>query len=255
MTPFYRRAAWIGQTAKPLLGAALLCFALLGHAGGEPTEQPAASTPLLPSQAEYKVEAKGFTTKASRELIPLQQGQWRLEIETRLLFFRFNEISQFQLHNERVVPLEYVREQGSRKRNQKLVFDWQKGYADNRVKGYEWQSALSHGLLDRLSQQAQLRVDLLNGRLETEQKYQILDRERIKTYAVKKVGEERLTLDNGISLDTVVLEQSRIDGDRVTRIWLAPDWNYLLVKLHQNDEGEESLLTLIEAKVDGQSLQ
>ena len=52
-----------------------------------------------------------------------------------------------------------------------------------------------------------------------------------------------------------MLEQSRVDGDRVTRIWLAPKWNYLLIKLHQNDEGEESLLTLLEARVNGESLQ
>lgn len=256
MTKFYRRAAWIGQTATKLISAALLSHTLIVHAGGETaTQQNVEKTPLLPSQAEYKVEAKGFTTKASRELTPLQQGQWQLDIETRLLFFRFSEVSRFQLHKEQVVPLEYSREQGSRKRNQKLVFDWQKGYADNRIKGYEWQSSLSQGLLDRLSQQAQLRVDMLNGGLQENQQYRVLDRERIKTYAVTEVGEETLTLEDGTRVETVVLEQSRVDGDRVTRIWLAPKWNYLLIKLHQNNEGEESLLTLVEAQVNGEPLK
>lgn len=264
MTAFYHPMAWTGQKTKPLLNTALrslllLVFAIPATATSK-TPAEAASTSearvlLQASTAEYRVEAKGLTTKARRELRPLKDGQWRLDIETRLLFFRFSETSQFRVTDELVVPLEYSREQGSRKRNQKLVFDWQAGYANNRIKGYEWQSSLSQGLLDRFSQQAQLRVDMITGRLNETREYRVLDKERIKTYAVKQVGKEQLTLDDGTTVETVVLEQSRVDGDRVTRIWLAPKWNYLLIKLHQNDEGEESLLTLLEARVNGESLQ
>lgn len=258
MTVFYRQVASIGQTLSTLLSAALLSTALLSSAASAAATSDARQTnkaTLLPSEAQYRVEAKGFTTRASRELKPLNDGQWRLDIETRLLFFRFNESSQFKLQNDVVVPLLYGREQGSRKRNQKLVFDWQAGYANNQIKGYEWQSSLSQGLLDRLSQQAQLRVDMIAGHLKDTLEYRVLDKERIKTYAVKQVGTEQLTLDDGTTIETVVLEQSRIDGDRVTRIWLAPQWNYLLIKLHQDDEGEQSLLTLIEARVNGKALK
>ena len=80
-----------------------------------------------------------------------------------------------------------------------------------------------------------------------------MDTDEIDAHHYRIVGEEVLETNLG-RLNTVRVEKVRRDSDsRSTVIWLATDWDYLLVGLEQiNGSGRTVELFLLRATVDGE---
>ena len=71
---------------------------------------------------------------------------------------------------------------------------------------------------------------------------------------VKQLNEE--TIDSAVGkLRTVKLLRSRPGSSSETTIWLAKDWNYLIVKLEQREDDEVYSLELLKAKLDGKAVE
>jgi hypothetical protein len=222
--------------AATALGSAILC--------AHPAE-------LTPSTATYQTRQGMMSATGTRTLERAENGQWRLTSRARLMMMELVERSQFTLVDGQVRPsrYEYINP-FSRKRSRDLRFDWATQQATETRSGHTF--ALAPATLDRLTIQLQSQLDLCAAPDQFERRtYAIADRRNIKHYVVEKVG--AATLDTAVGkLQTIELKRYR-EGDPAdaTRIWVAPAWGCLMVRLEGEDDGESATLELTAASVDG----
>jgi hypothetical protein len=84
--------------------------------------------------------------------------------------------------------------------------------------------------------------------------YDIVDRKRLKQYRFELLGEELVETPIG-KLNTVKLKRLRKEGSpRETIIWLAKDWDFLLTKIHQKENGKSYEIILSEGELAGKPI-
>ena len=49
--------------------------------------------------------------------------------------------------------------------------------------------------------------------------------------------------------------RSRKNHDRVTYAWLAKDWDYLLVRLQQQEDGDSHTISITKAELNGERIK
>ena len=134
--------------------------------------------------------------------------------------------------------------------------DWQAGQVTNNVQDKPWNMALPANTLDKLSYQLQLRQDLSNQRDIQQQQYTIADGGRLKHYRFETQGEEILSTPVG-KLNTIKVKRIREhDSKRITYLWLAKDWDHLIVRLRQKErDGKHYEINLARATLNGRPVQ
>jgi len=96
---------------------------------------------------------------------------------------------------------------------------------------------------------------LQNGQPWPDMNYQVADGGRIKNYNFKITGEEFIDTPVG-RIRTVKAIRLREGGERSTTFWLAPNYEFLLVRLLQIEKkGRGFELLLKEAEFDGEQVQ
>jgi hypothetical protein len=86
--------------------------------------------------------------------------------------------------------------------------------------------------------------DLKRGQVPD--RYSLVDKTQIKTYQIRNQGEETLSTPLG-QLRTVRINQYTPGKTRMTTFWVAPDLQYLLVRISQEKDGKEELRMEIRA--------
>lgn len=208
--------------------------------------------------AEYEAKAYGFSAEASRSLIRISDNLYSLQntIEAKLFgesLAELNERSEFRWQDGRVLPQSYSYIQsGVSSSTEEVTFDWISNIALSTEDDESWQIPIELGVLDKLTYQLQIR-ELIKQAVASEFDFQVLDTDEIKEHHYRIVGEEILETEMG-RLNTVRVEKVREDSDsRSTVIWLASDWDYLLVGLEQvNRSGRTVELILQSATVNGE---
>ena len=208
--------------------------------------------------AEYEAKAYGFSAVANRSLIKLSENRYSLRntIAAELFGERLAELderSEFLWQDGRVIPQSYnYIQSGVSKSVEQVEFDWENNIAFSKEDDESWQIPIEHGVLDKLAYQLQIR-ELIKRAAETEFHFQVVDTDEIDAHHYRIVGEEVLETNLG-GLNTVRVERVRKDSDsRSTVIWLATDWDYLLVGLEQiNGAGRTVELVLLRATLDGE---
>ena len=230
----------------------LLILALL------PTIHPAlAATPGTPAsvpkpfEATYEASYSGFEVTATRSL--RQRGdQFEFLLTATSWLATLQEASQFRWRAQgRIEPLSYSYQRkvlGS-KRWEKQDFDWRAGEVHYSSEKKSQSLPLPANALDKLSYQLQLRYDLINDIRPLS--YELIDGHRGKTYEFAIVSNAVIETPAG-KLNSVQVERVRDDDNRKTVFWLARDWDYLLVKMQQFEDGElEFEINLASASVGG----
>lgn len=200
----------------------------------------------------YKAKLYGFNITVTNRLTKTDDGLYNLLFKADSMIGSITEESQMQWNAEQqtIAPLKYTyaRRGLGKDRNAELLFDWKNKTVTNNVQKTSWEMDIAQKVQDKLSYQLQMQQDLLNGRESFE--YQIADGGRLKKYQFTTVGEEMLETPLG-KVNTVKIKRSREDNERVTYAWLAKDWNYLLVRLQQEEKGEAYTIYIHKATVDG----
>ena len=158
------------------------------------------------------------------------------------------ETSLFSVDPYGLHPRSYYFDEGSSKgkRNSRIEFDWSSDSAIGQYKGETRSIPLAAGMIDRLLAQLVLMRDMANDRLP--QTYAIVDRNEVKEYDVRVVGEEMMPTPAG-QFDTIKLRRQRPGSSRATLIWAAPELGYLPVKMVQlKDERPNVVLTLTDVQ-------
>lgn len=242
------------------LTAALTLFA--ASALAEPAakqEQEEEQTPAARQAPEqfkniYKARVYGIGITVTHELTPTDNGH-KLRFFADSFVASIEETSLFDWPTPgQLRPLQYTYERTGlgRDRTAKLDFDWQAKRVTNNVQDKPWKMKIHEGIQDKLSFQVQLQRDLAAGKTE-DLYYQIADGGRIKEYRFAKVGEETLETPLG-KVDTVKIERTRKDDDRVTYAWMAPEYGYLLVRMQQEEGGDVYTIYIHESEIDGETI-
>lgn len=240
------------HTSKRLiiLFIALAITAFHGHslAGGE------ASLPK-PFVAKYEARYSGIGITATRSLQPLANNTQQLRFHAKSWLAEIEEISQFKWSNEgQIIPEQYSYERTGlgRDRHALLNFDWSTKTVVNNVQHKPWSMQIPDLALDKLSYQLQLRHDLINHK--SQMSYHIADGGHLKTYEFEVLGQEPLETKIG-KLNTVKVKRIRENTTRVTYLWLAQDWDYLVVKIQQQEDDQDYEINLTSARLDGVEVQ
>ena len=220
---------------------------------------PAAAFELQPFTASYTADWKQLpiSGSAERNLKALDNGRWELEFEASMLVAGLTEVSVFTLEKGTFLPLSYhfSRNGIGKSKEINLDFDWQLKQGMGAHRDESVHLPLNRGLLDKSTYQLALQQDVADGM--TSMTYQVVDGDEVETYDFRVLGEERVRTKAGL-IDAIKIERVRdpTKSSRKTILWLAKDWNFLLVRLHQVEkDGKEYQIMLKQGEVAGREVQ
>jgi hypothetical protein len=87
--------------------------------------------------------------------------------------------------------------------------------------------------------------------------YQVVDDGEVDTYDFRVLGAEKVDTKAG-QIDAIKVERVRdpTQSKRITVLWFAKDWDYLLVRLQQVEtDGKEYNIMLLDGKVNGKPVK
>lgn len=218
----------------------------------------AQAAPPQPFVTYYNASYEGISAAAERSLsVDPATNTWTLVSKVELTLFgstltEIKERSEFLWANEQPLPqhYEFVQE-GFGARNRSVEFDHINMSARFRVNEVSGILMLDGAAFDDLSGYLVLKEQLTQGASEV--RFNVVDRGEIREHSYKIVN--RLQLDTPLGkLRAVHLERIRSeDSARKTEIWLAPDHDYLLLKLVQTEpDGRTIKLDIREATLNAQ---
>ena len=251
--PYRKRGFLMSRT---LTSAALVAVGLwAGAAAAAGEDAKPQSVGLKPYTAEYSTSARGMSLTLKRELKADAKGNYTLTNGGKILVVGFHEVSVFRLEGERIDPRSYVY-QGTGLINRRREVHFTPG-ADTIRSLYKdnwYELPYTPGTLDRMSQQEQLRLSLLNDPTPKEDiSIRVADGKRIKDYQLVFVGEETLSTPLG-DVKTLHFERLHDDPDRKSDTWVAPEWDYMMVKTVHIEDGKPVEVNLKKASLEGRSL-
>jgi len=217
-----------------------------------PASAEEASVSLKPYVAEYTTTARGMSLKLTRELKADPSGTYTLTNGGKMLVVGFHEVAVFSLAGDSIIPKSYVY-QGTGLINRRREVHFTEGSDTLRslYKDDWYDLPYTPGTLDRMSQQEQLRLFLLNDPTPKEDiAFRIADGRRIKDYQLIYVGEETLQTPLG-PIKTLHFKRDHDDPDRKSDTWIAPDLDYMMVKTVHVEDGKPVEVTLAKASIDG----
>ncbi|HEY0960969.1 MAG TPA: DUF3108 domain-containing protein [Pseudomonadales bacterium] len=220
-----------------LAGFAFACTLLL---------QPAHAAPPRTFSATYNASYEGISAGAQRSLtFDEDTNQYTLASTVELTLFgssltRIDERSDFLWVEEQPLPQHYEFVQtgfGARKRT--IDFDHAKGIAKFTINDDRGELMLDGPAFDELSGYLVAKEQLTQGKAEA--RFDVVDRGEIREHHYRIVNRVMLQTPLG-RIKAVHLERIRgEDSARKTEIWLAPDHDYLLLKLVQTEPDGDTI--------------
>ncbi len=231
------------QRISALIGLALMSVGFSNaHASG-----------LSLYEATYTTQVIGIKANLSCRLTR-DGDRYHLSQSVKLPFlFKLNEDSYFSLNGNQIVGEEFVHQrEGVSSRRSEVLFDQQNGTIRS-LKKDEWtEHTWSPDVLDRLSQQEQMRLKLLGSETPPERiSLSIVDGSRIKLkhFDLVKTG----TLDTSVGTLNTVHYTRRHDepSERSSDAWLAMDHDFLMVRTEHVEDGSKTVIEIQSATVEG----
>lgn len=207
---------------------------------------------LTPYEAVYKTSTSGLSIKLRRSLSMDDNGDCRLTSQGKLLVAGISEVSVFGLDGDRVQPKSYVYQlSGPVSRRREVHFENDASVIRSLYKKEWYELPKTDDTLDRMSQQEQLRLSLLNDPTPREDmRFRVADGRKVKEYRLIYHGEERLETPMGW-VKTLHFERDHDDPERRSAVWIAPGWDYLMVRTVHVDDGKTTEADLISASISG----
>ncbi len=217
-----------------------------------------------PYQAHYDVYRNGKLIGQADVTLELQGERWSMRSEAsgtrgmaRLLGAKDNEYTQGLMHDGRFRPLSYSHQTHIVGRNNdwSASFDWQTGMV-NITKGKKGKDKLSldigAGVLDALSLKLEMARRLRDN--DTDMLFLLVDDDEIKEQAFHTLPPVYLDTSLGC-LRTTPVERVRPDSTRYTRVWHAPDLEFITVRMeHGKTDGDQIEMRITELVVGQQQV-
>ena len=203
-------------------------------------------------EAVYTTKVIGLSVTLNRSLTR-EGDRFHLSQAGKTFMLSLNEDSHFTLEGEQIIGEEFVYQLGGvSKRRREVHFD----PANNTIRSLkknEWtEHPWSPDVLDRLSQQEQMRLKLLLAETPPERiSLSIIDGPRIKLKHFDLVETGSLETEVG-TLNTVHYRLRHDDpSERSSDAWLATDHDFLMVRTEHVEDGSKTVIRLQSASVEG----
>jgi hypothetical protein len=211
--------------------------------------------------AQYQAEWKGgwfpITVDAERSLSYNEKGDGELKFVADSSIAGLEEISNFRIQDEQIKPLQYryLRTGLFKEPDRDQRFNWQQKNVTNGENQKVFEGHWDDQIQDNLSYNLQASIDLKKGK--TQFTYPVFDRKKVKDFKFQLVSFEALNTQVG-TLRTVKVElvEDNKKSKKKTYIWFAKDYDYLLVRLKQEQkDGQVYEINLTAADINGKTLK
>ena len=220
------------------LAGLLFCCLISGvawAAESKLSETPPGKTPAATSlrtfEALYTTSALGMTLDLKRSLI--QGGDtYTVSSHGKNMLISMNESADFRIVDGRIEGIRFDSRVKSLKTNERAVrFDQSGGVIDSMKRGDWTQHPWEPGVLDRFSQQQQLRLTLIGENEPPETlEFRVVDGPKVSDKRWKRLPDEVIETPLG-QISTIKYRAVHTNPDkRASEIWLAPELDYLMVK-------------------------
>jgi len=209
---------------------------------------------LKPYKATYLLKWQGMHVGKSTHQVQ-QLGKHHFIIESistpslSFLPFESYEKSEFTIKKDKIEPkmYQYKTLDKGKKKEGTFRFDWNRKKLTHASNTSMTEiKPLQDNLHDKITYIIQLQKDL--ERRHQPLSYSVIEPKGLKTYHFTRQGFEILKTPMG-NINTLKLVHISDNKERRTELWLAKDFNYLLIKLRQIRKGKvtaEGLITFIE---------
>ena len=206
--------------------------------------------------AEYKTKVAGLSVTLTRTLTE-KAGRYHLSQGGKKAFVvKLSEDSHFSVEGDRIVGEQFVYQMsGISNRRREVLFDEEAGTIRS-LRKKEWtEHPWSPDVLDRLSQQEQMRLKLLLAETPPARiSLSIVDGPKIKLKHFDLIETAVLETPVG-ALNTVHYRLIHDEPDeRSSDTWLAVDHDFLMVRTEHVEKGSETMIQLESAAVEGQAV-
>lgn len=186
--------------------------------------------------ASFSLEYNNKASQGENRLrVQHDQDQYQVRFSLDHWMTKSEQSASFKLTDCAIQPLSY---QATNKRplqsetKQTLSFDWEQNIALYRSDEDQQRFDLESVLYDPLSFFFEARCDLIDGK--TEFSYPVIHKGKIKTHTYKMIGSELVNTAQG-KFNALVIERQRSNKNRKTRLYVAPELDYLLVKIEHQE--------------------
>ena len=214
---------------------------------------------LQPFSASYTADWKQLPMSgtASRSLTKEANGVWKLSFKASMMIASLSEESTLTLDKGTLLPQSYHFERGGLGKAKKadLDFDWANKLVTGTDRGDAVKIPLNRGMVDKSTYQLALQHDVAAGKKSMS--YQVVDDGEVDTYDFRVLGSEKVETKAG-QIDAIKVERVRdpTQSKRITVLWFAKDWDYLLVRLQQVEtDGKEYNIMLLDGTVNGKAVK
>jgi hypothetical protein len=237
----------------------LAAFALGCVVASAPITLAASDTGIVlkPYTASYITTARGLNVTLERKLARKADESYELTNGgSKMLVVGFQEVSNFRIENSRVIPGSYVYQgTGLMNRRREVKFTPGSDTIRSLYKDTWYDLPYTENTFDRMSQQEQIRLLLLQDETPKETVVvTVADGKRVKEYRLDFVAEEILDTPIG-PIKTLHFERLHDNPDRKSDTWLAPAWDYMMVKTVHVEHGKPVVVKLTKASIDGVALK
>ncbi|MCY1409524.1 hypothetical protein D3C76_760750 [compost metagenome] len=220
---------------------------------------PVHAADLKPFSASYTADWKQLPMSgtAERSLKETGNGVWTLSFKASMMIASLSEVSTLSVDKDVLLPKTYNFERGGLGKAKKvdLDFDWSSKMITGTDRGDPVKLPLNRGILDKSTYQLALQHDVAAGKKSMS--YQVVDGDEVDTYDFRVLGTEMVETKAG-KVEATKVERVRdpTQSKRITVLWFAKDWDYLLVRLQQVEtDGKEYNIMLLDGSVDGKAVK
>ncbi|MDE1168934.1 MAG: DUF3108 domain-containing protein [Pseudomonas sp.] len=220
---------------------------------------PVHAAELKPFTASYTADWKQLPMSgtAERSLTKGNDDTWTLSFKASMMIANLSEDSTFTVDKDALLPKTYHFERGGLGKTKKmdLDFDWSQKMVTGTDRNDPVKVPLNRGMVDKSTYQLVLQRDVAAGKKSMS--YQVVDGGDVDTYDFRVLGTEQVETKAG-KVDAIKVERVRdpTQNKRITVLWFAKDWDYLLVRLQQVEtDGKEYNIMLQDGTVAGKAVK
>ncbi len=203
----------------------------------------------------YAAKLYGFNIEVTSRLTAQGSGLYEFYFDANATLGRVTETSKFAWNGKEhyAIPQEYnyKRNGVGKNRNLQLAFDWNTNQVSNSEKKTQLPLEPEKKIQDSLSYQVQLHQDLVAGKKKFS--YFITNGKKVREYKFEVDGEEVLDTPLG-KVNTVRVKRVQTSDERETYAWFAKDFQYLLVRLQQEENGSAYTIYISKASINGKAI-
>ena len=198
-------------------------------------------------KGEYVFTNSKVSMRGIRELITHEeQGKRTIQFNAKFPLGKIKIISDFIEEDNLISSIQYYVDAKILIRSDKrtLKFDQSSGTLTSKGK-FEWSQTLlkNENVFDPLNVQIQIRKNVIAGLKDFSLMLPDLKTGAIEANNYKVVDSDSFEVD-GTVYPCIIVERIRLQDNRTTRYFLAPDIDYLIVKVEDEDQDGDTMLEL-----------